>query len=193
MTTARCQGGFTLLEILVALAVFAILSMMAYSGLAAILDAQEATRPRSAQLAQLQSAWYFLNEDLSLVVDRPIRDELGSQEPAFSNGRGNEILVFTRTAPTWFGDAGNTLQRISYRLEKGALYRQVWGLLDRTPETQYRRKKLITTDLVEINFYDDKTQSWLPYTSTNGTIPKALAISIKLADLGMVRRLFLIR
>lgn len=192
MTLTRGQVGFTLLEILVALAVFAILSMMAYSGLAAILEARESTRPRSALLAQLQATWYFLNEDLGLVVDRPIRDELGSQESAFSNGHGNEILVFTRTAPTWTAAAPTSLQRISYRVDKGALYRQVWGMLDRTPETQYRRKKLISTDLVEINFYDDKTQSWQPYTSSNGTIPKALAISIKLANLGMVRRLFLI-
>ena len=193
MITPRSQGGFTLLEILVALAIFAILSMMAYSGLAAILEARESTRPRSALLAQLQATWYFLNEDLSLAVDRPIRDELGSMEPAFGIGRGNEILVLTRTTPTWTGDIQNTLQRISYRVEKGALYRQVWGLLDRTPETQYRRKKLIMTELVEINFYDEKTQSWLPYSNTNGRIPKALAINIKLADLGMVRRLFLIR
>ena len=91
------QQGFTLLEILIALAIFAIMSMMAYAGLAAILDARASTVPRSQQLAQLQTTLYLFNEDLNQVINRPIRDQFGSSEPAFSIGRGNEILFLTRT------------------------------------------------------------------------------------------------
>jgi general secretion pathway protein J len=187
------QQGFTLLEILIALAIFAIMSMMAYAGLASILDAREATGPRSEQMAHLQSTWYLLNEDLRLAIDRPIRDELGSPEKAFSGGRGNEILVFTRSVPVWSTASSNTaLQRVSYRFENGTLYRQAWTLLDRTPETEYRRKKLIEANQVDIRFYDEESQSWLPFIDNKGGLPKALEISISLADLGIVKRLFLI-
>jgi general secretion pathway protein J len=193
MKSPERQLGFTLLEILIALAVFAIMSMMAYAGLAAILDASAATKPRSVQMAQLQATWYLLNEDLSQAIDKPIRDELGSPESAFSSGRGDEILAFTRSVTDWASTAtSNKLQRVSYRLEKGALYRQVWSLMDRTPQTQYRRRKLIDTEQVEIRSYEVNSQTWLPFDGSKSGIPKALEISIKLADLGLIRHSFLI-
>jgi general secretion pathway protein J len=185
------QQGFTLLEILIALAIFAIMSMMAYAGLAAVLDARAATQPRSEQMAQLQMTLYLLNEDLSQAIKRPIRDELGSTEPAFSSGRGNEILVFTRSVPTWSIDgADNSLQRVSYSFENGALYRQVWTLPDRTPQTQYRRRKLINAEQVGVNFYDEASQTWLPFNGGNGGAPKAIEIRFNLASLGSIQRSF---
>lgn len=185
--------GFTLLEILIALALFAVLSMMAYAGLGATLDARAATEPRSEQMAQLQMTLYLLNEDLNQVIDRPIRDEMGSVEPAFGTGRGNEILVFTRSVPDWTEpSSGSNLQRVSYRYEKGALYRQVWVITDRTPQTQFRRRKLIDAEQVSIKFFDKATDTWLPNPGDSKDIPAAIDVSFKLAGLGNIQRLFLI-
>jgi general secretion pathway protein J len=185
--------GFTLLEILIALAIFAIMSIMAYAGLAAVLHARAATEPHSEQLAQLQMALYLLNDDLSQAINRPIRDELGSTEPAFSGGQGNDILVLTRSVPTWSGDAAaNSLQRVSYRFENGALYRQVWTLPDRTPQTQYRRRKLINAEQVTVRVYSKESETWLPYNGGSNGIPKALELSFSLAGLGSIQRSFLL-
>ena len=184
------QQGFTLLEILIALAIFAVMSMMAYAGLAAILDARASTVPRAQQLAQLQTTLYLLNEDLSQVIKRPIRDQLGSSEPAFSIGRGNEILVFTRTVPSWLANSSETnLLRVSYSLEKEALYRRVWTIPDRTQQTEYRRRKLLVTQGVTIKGFSAKTKTWGEIV---GEIPQALDISFKLDGLGSVHRTFLI-
>ena len=191
--SVKCSGqqGFTLLEILIALAIFAIMSMMAYAGLAAILDARASTVPRAQQLAELQTTLYLLNEDLSQIINRSIRDELGTTEPAFSVGRGNEIVVFTRTVPAWSNDAGtNSLLRVSYSLEKDVLYRQVWSLPDRTQQTEYRRRKLMTVKSVVLTTYDPSTQTWEPFTG--GGIPTALDISFNLDGLGTIHRSFLI-
>ena len=184
------QQGFTLLEILIALAIFAVMSMMAYAGLAAVLDARASTVPRAQQLAQLQTTLYLLNEDLSQVIKRPIRDQLGSSEPAFSIGRGNEILVFTRTVPSWLANSSETnLLRVSYSLEKEALYRRVWTIPDRTQQTEYRRRKLLVTQGVTIKGFSAKTKTWGEIV---GEIPLALDISFKLDGLGSVHRTFLI-
>jgi general secretion pathway protein J len=184
------QQGFTLLEILIALAIFAVMSMMAYAGLAAVLDARASTVPRAQQLAQLQTTLYLLNEDLSQVIKRPIRDQLGSSEPAFSIGRGNEILVFTRTVPSWLANSSETnLLRVSYSLEKEALYRRVWTIPDRTQQTEYRRRKLLVTQGVTIKGFSAKTKTWGEIV---GEIPQALDISFKLDGLGSVHRTFLI-
>ena len=184
------QQGFTLLEILIALAIFAVMSMMAYAGLAAVLDARASTVPRAQQLAQLQTTLYLLNEDLSQVINRPIRDQLGSSEPAFSIGRGNEILIFTRTVPSWSTNSSeNNLLRVSYSLEKEALYRRVWTIPDRTQQTEYRRRKLLVTQGVTIKGFSAKTKTW---GEVVGEIPQALDISFKLDGLGSVHRTFLI-
>ncbi len=184
------QQGFTLLEILIALAIFAVMSMIAYAGLAAMLDARASTVPRAQQLAQLQTTLYLLNEDLSQVIKRPIRDQLGSSEPAFSIGRGNEILVFTRTVPSWLANSSETnLLRVSYSLEKEALYRRVWTIPDRTQQTEYRRRKLLVTQGVTIKGFSAKTKTW---GEVVGEIPQALDISFKLDGLGSVHRTFLI-
>ncbi|MEI8209686.1 MAG: type II secretion system minor pseudopilin GspJ, partial [Methylococcales bacterium] len=186
------QQGFTLLEILIALAIFSIMSMMAYAGLAAVLDARASTVPRSEQLAQLQTTLYLLNEDLSQIINRPIRDEFGTTEPAFSVGRGNEILVLTRTVPSWSNNSGvNSLLRVSYSLEKDALYRRVWSIPDRTQQTEYRSRKLITTHGVALSKFNVETQTWEPLIG-GIDIPKALDISIKLDGLGTIHRSFLI-
>jgi general secretion pathway protein J len=189
-TALSKQQGFTLLEIVIALAIFSVMSMMAYAGLAAMLDARASTVPRAQQLAQLQTTLYLLNEDLSQVIKRPIRDQLGSSEPAFSIGRGNEILVFTRTVPSWLANSSETnLLRVSYSLEKEALYRRVWTIPDRTQQTEYRRRKLLVTQGVTIKGFSAKTKTW---GEVVGEIPQALDISFKLDGLGSVHRTFLI-
>jgi general secretion pathway protein J len=195
LESKRLSGpkGFTLLEILIALALFAILSLMAYAGLGSVLDAQASTEPRSEQMAQLQMTLYLLNEDLNQVINRPVRDELGSIEPAFGVGRGNELLAFTRSTPSWTGpDSISNLQRVSYYYEKGALYRQVWTIVDRTPQTQFRRRKLIDAEKVEIKFFSDASDSWMPLTASVKNIPSAIDVSFNLTGLGKIQRLFLI-
>lgn len=193
MTGMRTQQGFTLLEILIALAVFAVLSVMAYGGLSSILDAQAATNPRARQLGQLQSAVYQINEDLSQVVNRSVRDELGGPEPAFSQGHGSELLVFTRSVPSWGQQiAANSLQRVSYRFENGTLYRQVWTILDRTPQTVFRKRKLLDAERIQFNVYDRESHLWQPFQGNAEKLPAALQLELQLAGLGAVKHAFLL-
>ncbi|NLC01615.1 MAG: type II secretion system minor pseudopilin GspJ, partial [Pseudomonas formosensis] len=69
------QGGFTLLEMLIAMAVFAVMSMVAYQGLRAVLDADHITREQAQRLADLQVTLSVLERDLAQVVDVRVRDE----------------------------------------------------------------------------------------------------------------------
>ena len=186
------QQGFTLIEILIALAIFTIMSMMAYAGLAAVLNARSHTVPRSEQLAQLQKTLYLLNEDLTQVIDRSIRDELGSQEPALGPGRGGEVLALTRTVPNWMNETTPyKLQRVSYLIEEGVLYRRVYDVVDRTQKTSYVRRKLLKTPTVILKQYDSLTQRWTPFNG--GKMPAALDISFNLEGLGLINRSFIVR
>lgn len=186
------QSGFTLLEILIAMAVFAIMAAMAYAGLGAVLNARESTEKRSEILAQWQQTLYLLNEDLTQAVPRSVRDEFGSNQPAFRGGLGDELLTLTRNAADWpQASARSQLQRVSYRFENGVLYRQVWTILDRTQQTQSRRRELLNAENAEVRFYGEEWGASWPMGG--GGLPKAVEVKISLAGLGDIRRMFWVR
>ena len=89
--------GFTLLELLVALAVFAIMSIAAYSGLSNVLFTRAAVETENRRLAMTQLAFHRLGQDLEQVIPRSVRDEYGEPEPALrGNIQDSEVLLFTR-------------------------------------------------------------------------------------------------
>lgn len=182
--------GFTLLELLIAMAVFAIMAVMAYAGLKTVIDTQQATRARAAQIRELQQTLQLMNEDFLQVAPRTVRDELGDAEPALRGGPGgNTVLSLTRLKPELLTRGEhNRLQRIAYQFEGGGLYRLVWNTLDRTQQSQPKCKKLLEAEGIEIRFWDTEWTSGWPVAG--GAIPKAMEVIFQLNGLGQVRRGF---
>ncbi|MCK9606098.1 MAG: type II secretion system minor pseudopilin GspJ [Methylomonas sp.] len=192
--SARLGGvkGFTLLELLIAMAIFAIMATMAYGGLKSVIDTRQATQARAMRVRQLQQTLYLLNEDLLQALPRTIRDELGDDEPAFRGSNGPELLSLTRAAPALLQDSERSrLQRVSYRFESGQLYRLVWSTLDRTQQSQPLRKHLLDADGVQIQFFGSE---WVGSWPASGSgLPKAVEVVFSLSGLGDIRRGFWIR
>ena len=74
--------GFTLLELLVALLVFAFLAVMAYGGLQVVLEAQKRTTEQAMRLGELQVFFTILGRDVEQIIDRDIRDSYGNKAAA---------------------------------------------------------------------------------------------------------------
>ena len=72
----RADAGFTLLELLIAIALFALLGLGTYRMLEAVLQSDEAVRAQELQLRELSRAVWAFERDLQQVVGRPIRDGL---------------------------------------------------------------------------------------------------------------------
>jgi len=186
------QAGFTLLEILVAMAVFAIMAGMAYSGLHTVLATRNSTEARAETLAQWQRFVYILNEDLMQALPRGVRDELGSTQLAFSGGNDNNLLSLTRGVADWSGQSQRSrLQRVEYRLEADGVYRQVWPVLDRNQQSQPRRRKVLPTAVIALRFYAGEWDTVWP--ASGGGLPKAVEASVQLPELGNLRRVFTVR
>ena len=91
-TSTRIRSnGFTLLELLVSVSVFAILSVMAYGGLSNVIDNSKQTDVAMQRLQQVQLAMLKVSRDLSQLSVRNIRDEYGNPNSYIMNGDGDQI------------------------------------------------------------------------------------------------------
>ncbi|MBT5630353.1 MAG: prepilin-type N-terminal cleavage/methylation domain-containing protein, partial [Oceanospirillaceae bacterium] len=78
-TGPRCHAsskaqGFTLLEVLIALSLFAVLSAMAFGGLNQLLSQHQQLQHKQQRFVDLQSAIQVLERDFSQLAPRSIRD-----------------------------------------------------------------------------------------------------------------------
>lgn len=195
------QQGFTLFELLVALAIFAVLGGAAYQGLFQTQRIKDSVIDSSERLAELRRAFYWLSDDVAQIVERPVRGELGSLEPALVVSQaGDSMLEFTRAGWTNpVGDAApprSNLQRVSYQIEGDRFLRLYSYHLDGTGSDADKRRRLITgVDDVGMRFLDsggEWHEAWPPANAEPDTrpLPVAIEFSFELQNLGSVTRLF---
>jgi general secretion pathway protein J len=197
------QRGLTLLEILVAVAVFAIFSAMAYGGLIRLLDNRERVDAERVYWREVSLAFLRMERDFSLARNRPVRDNDGlSFEPAFE-GRPTDLrtlgepnVEFTRGGILVPNGFTADLQRIGYRLVDDKLMRLTWPVLDRAPLTKPHSAVLLRdVDEFEMRFY--QTGTWIDQWPPVGTaqfppLPPAVEITLALKGRAKYKRVFLV-
>ncbi len=120
----RRSSGFTLIEVLVAMAIFGVMSMLAYMALGQTLANAEMLTERIDRLQAVQRTVRFLSNDLLQAAPRPVRLELGDSmgSAVLTSLSGEFALELTHGG--WGNPAGlprGTLQRSAYRLENDEL------------------------------------------------------------------------
>ncbi|RDV06336.1 type II secretion system protein GspJ [Sphingorhabdus pulchriflava] len=117
------RNGFTLVEMLVALFVFGLISAAGVTMLRTTADSQIQLRDKLGERATLSRLSNLIEADLAQAVPRPARIEGGSSRPAFESGDG-QLFTFSRigAAPDAVS-AQPTLARIAYRFDGGKLVR----------------------------------------------------------------------
>jgi len=197
--TSPWRTGFTLLELLVALAVFSLVSVMAYSGLRTVLQSKQQTEQHAARIQQLQSTVLMLERELEELVPRAIRDEYGDEQPVLRTSDYGPIrLEFTHGGwrnPT--ASDRSSLQRVGYGVEDEQLLRLSWSVLDRAQDSEPYRAVLLD-GVRELNLrYMDSDHAWQtqwpPATLAPGDpepLPVAVEVTLVLEDMGTIRRVF---
>jgi general secretion pathway protein J len=79
--------GFTLIELLVAVAIFGVLSGMAYRALTVVLDSRDRIELETRKWRELALFFTRLEQDVTAIAPRPIRDGQGARSPAVSQRR----------------------------------------------------------------------------------------------------------
>ncbi|WP_020648731.1 type II secretion system minor pseudopilin GspJ [Solimonas variicoloris] len=198
---ARRARGFTLLEIIIVVAIFAIFAMLAYGGLDAVLKTRASVETAQQRLAELQKAYMRLRNDFQQLSNRPIRDNYGDLQAALL-GADNAAVEFTRGG--WRNPLllpRPTLERVAYRLADGALIRSSWRLLDRAQDTKPVDVVLLR-DVTDLRWrFLDEQREWRtrwPTLETATTAaqaagvapPLGVEVTLNTKDLGELRFLF---
>jgi general secretion pathway protein J len=215
----RRSRGFTLLELLVALFITAILFAMGYGALSQALTSRKEVEEQSARLSALQQALRVMEQDLELMQPRPARDPLGNgYEPALlvsqnvvsGTSPSDDNTTMTQSAPLltftrggWANPAGlprSELQRVSYLLRDNKLIRQHLPVMDTTSATAVVERELL--DQVQaVSFeYMDESFTWSTTWPTPGmqmltpqeqwrARPIAVRIVLTLKDTGVLTRI----
>ena len=156
--------GFTLIELMIAILIFALISTAAYKLFDSVSRAQQVTDGILDRLDGLQRAMIVIEKDLFQVAPRPIRDEFGDRQKAMqAPGKNGELLEFTRFG--WrnpIQEIRSNMQRVAYSLEEDELIRYYWLMLDRAPDPVMVRQVLMSDVTgARLKFMDEKKR-WQP-------------------------------
>lgn len=196
------QQGFTLLELLIASIIFAIMALMAYGGLDNVIKNSQASQQALERLQQVQQSVSVLNRDLLQIIPRDIRDEYGNKQAYLTAGNNADNLIeFTRGGRVNPANLlRSSLLRVAYQLDDEKLVRLQWPQLDRAQGVEARQTVLI--DKVEdfsLRFLDQNNewqQQWPPLNTGSGAAAAgavqllAIEVVLQLEDWGEIRRLY---
>lgn len=190
--------GFTLIEVMVAIAVFATLSFSAYQVVNQVQRSNELSLEKSERIKQLQRSLVFLDNDFRQIVARPFRtngekvsDKLLSSDEYLLDSESQGIL-FVRLGwknPQQAFPRGE-ITKVGYRLVENTIERLWW----RYPDTPVGQKPVVTplidgVDELKFEFYDGT--KWLKIWDVKNQLPKATKVILTFKDYGDVERIYL--
>jgi general secretion pathway protein J len=204
------RSGFTLLEVVIAIFIMAIMFAIGYRALAQAMIERDALKTSQARVNEIQKGMRIVAQDFAQIAARPARDTQGNgelQAALGANARDNILLTFSRTG--WSNPAGlqrPAEERVRYRFLDGSLIREHWLSVDPALNAEPRQRVVLTrVKSVEVRFLDPVTRNWRtdwPPLAPTGPVgplqvdevlmprPMAIEFTVVFDDWGRVQRLF---
>lgn len=177
--------AFTLLELLVALAVFALATAMAYAGLARLVESRRALAIEQQRLAQTLLAFGLFERDLRTALPRSARNAFGGASPALVGG--SSAVEWTRMAAAIGG--GSAVGRVAYRLEDTRLVLERFPFADRAPGSPVLRETLLErVGRLELRYLDREGRWHREWPAGEDALPRAVELLLAVEGLGELRR-----
>lgn len=196
----RSQRGFTLLEVLVASAIFAIIMTIVALSIRGAFKRTDRLEENLERFKDIQRAVQLLSRDLSQLQPRSVRDIIGNDRvPALTTGGDGGGIEMTTGG--WANPGSlrrSVLQRVGYQIDENTLYRVRWPVLDRTQGTIPLRRPVLEGILaLQMRFFDERgedSEDWPPLggggnQSGFAARPRAIEFTFELEDYGVISRL----
>jgi general secretion pathway protein J len=133
------RSGFTLIEVLLALAIFGVVAVLAYRGTAALTDGETQLSAAAHRWQTLEALFARFEADIRQAVPRGARNGATIEPPWLAlatDGAGNAALVFSRAGTEFADDPGRAGQRIGYRLRGSTVEIAYWPRLDNAADAK---------------------------------------------------------
>ena len=195
-------AGFTLIEVILSMAITAFIAVIAYSALSVAISTSERHEQKAQQLADIQLALSVLERDIRNSVARGIKDEFGDEQAAMMGGAlADYVLQLTRRGwdnPTDIkrGD----IQRVRYEFNDNTLWRQHWLVLDRLNEGDDRLRVMVIDKVTAFDVLFLKPDNNTANPSSLGGVwqedwdendmPLAIEVRLDIEHFGLVKRVF---
>ena len=198
------QTGFTLIEVLVAIGIFSILSALAYGTLNQTLITADILSDRMDKIQSLQRTIRLIEQDFMQLAKRSVRSEIGNTRLAALTTSTSNAYPIEFTRHGWSNPLSlkrSSLQRVAYILNGDALTRLHWNVLDKT-YGNITQSDIILDDIDSFNFSFMKNnnewiEQWPPieYKPIDSlkVLPKAVKITLNFNDDTNVYRLIEIK
>ena len=192
--------GFTLIEVLVSIFIFAILASGSYQVLQSAVQTDEVSGRKIDRLAEIQKTFMIADRDFSYMANRSNRyPGQGARRYSWSGknilGSDDWGIEFVRSSLINPGAMLNRseLQRVAYRLKDGELQRGVYDRHDPIEDQPPQWSTLITgVSRFELKFRNNKNgKDWSDF-ARDGSVPFGVMFSITLEDYGQIRRIYMV-
>jgi len=183
--------GFSLVELLVALAVFAAMAAAAYGGLGQLARTRAALAAQQDRFAALTRAVSMLERDLRQAVARPVRGNDGNGVPALAGS--TEAIELTRLGfANPLAEPRSNLERVVYSVDNGVLRRGRYAALDRAPNSVPAASTLLErVGHWQLRYFgcDGRWRAgWPPGGAAGCELPRAVEFRFTPEELGEIRR-----
>lgn len=196
----RSKHGFTLIEVLIALSVFAILATITSSSLYYAFNTRARVTVQAERLNALQMAISLIQQETRQIVNRPVR---GNDMRLFSGFIGQDhYLEFTRDGHVNPGslEKRSNLKRSALVCEKNKLLYRTWVNLDPAQRNDYEDKTLLDNlsdcGFAYLNQALQVLPEWRDQSATPNPhadpLPKAIQMNLRLNDWGDLNLLFIL-
>ncbi len=187
------MSGMTLIELMVALAIFAVLGVVSVRAVTATTESRQRLADALQRWGEITRLLQMTESDLMQIVARPPSPG-GANPPSTivaqpSAGTGSEFS-FIRL------DGGrNTVRRRGYRLEGDRVVLLRWPGVDMesTPTKDVVLENVKALRISMITAAGRRSAFWPPDPASAGTLPVAIELELELPDAGTIRRLFALR
>ncbi|MDF1646265.1 MAG: type II secretion system minor pseudopilin GspJ [Legionellaceae bacterium] len=185
--------GYTLIEVIIALAIFAIIGTLSVGLLSRAFDTKARLSAQITPLSDVQLAITRINQDAAQIVARAIRDHDMKKIPAFVASAQN--IEFTRGGFVRPNEKTpeSTLRRVALSCENNQLVRKSWAKLDGFIRDK-PQKQILLEHLDKCGFsFTSSRHTWSDeWRGGDVLLPSSFKLYLSIKNLGEIAPIFII-